>query len=59
MMIYPDLNITAALTNWSSPAPTGGAMTIEGDEVYTRRDESLSPVQVSGWTIHFIKREAY
>ena len=58
-MINPHLNIAAALTNWSSPAPTGGAMTIEGDEVYTRIDESLSPVKVSGWTIHFIKREAH
>lgn len=58
-MINPDLNIPVALTNWSSPAPTGGAMTIEGDEVYARMDESLSPVQGSGWTIHFIKREAH
>jgi hypothetical protein len=58
-MINPDLNIPVALTNWSSLAPTGGAMTIEGDEVYTRMDESLSSRQGSGWTIHFIKYQAH
>jgi hypothetical protein len=58
-MINPDLNIAAALTNWSLLAPTSEAMTIEGDEVYTRMDESISPVQVSRWKIHFTKREAH
>lgn len=57
-MINPHLNIAAALTNRSPQAPTtGGAMTIKGDEVYTRMGESLSPAS-KGWTIHSIEREA-
>lgn len=28
---------------WSPSAPTGGDVTIEGDEVYTRVGENLSP----------------
>ncbi len=31
------------LEQWSPPAPQGGSVTIEGDEVYTRVGENLSP----------------
>lgn len=31
------------LKNWSPNAPTGGEVTVEGDEVYTRVGENLPP----------------
>ena len=31
---------------WSPPAPTGAAVTVEGDEVYTRVGENLPPLGV-------------
>ncbi len=34
------------LENYSPPAPEGGDVTIEGDEVYTRVRENLSPRSV-------------
>ncbi len=34
------------LADWSPPAPAGGDVTVEGDEVYTRVGENLSPLRV-------------
>lgn len=31
------------VTQWSPPAPEGAAVTLEGDEVYTRVGENLPP----------------
>ncbi len=31
---------------WSSDAPAGGDITVEGDEVYTRVGENLPPLKV-------------
>lgn len=31
-------------TNWSPPAPVGGDITVEGDELYTRVGENFSPL---------------
>lgn len=36
------------LINWSPSAPAGSEVTIEGDEVYTRVRENLSPRSISG-----------
>ena len=36
--------LSAHLENWSPSAPVGGSVTIEGDEVYTRVGENLSPL---------------
>jgi len=33
--------------DWSPPAPVSGDITVEGDEVYTRVGENLSPLGVS------------
>jgi hypothetical protein len=35
--------LSRQLKNWSPKAPTGGEVTLEGDEVYTRVGENLSP----------------
>lgn len=35
--------LSTHLEKWSPPAPRGGSVTIEGDEVYTRVGENLSP----------------
>ena len=35
--------LSTHLENWSPPAPEEGSVTIEGDEVYTRVGENLSP----------------
>jgi transposase-like protein len=34
------------LKNWSPKAPSGGEVTVEGDEVYTRVGENLPPRKV-------------
>lgn len=36
--------LSGHLEKWSPPAPAGGSVTIEGDEVYTRVGENLSPL---------------
>jgi hypothetical protein len=36
-------HLSAALSNWSPPAPAEREITIEGDEVYTRVGENLPP----------------
>ena len=36
--------LSSHLEKWSPPAPSGGSVTIEGDEVYTRVGENLSPL---------------
>jgi len=43
---------------WSSPAPQGADVTVEGDEVYTRVSDNLPPVESEGWTIHFIEQKS-
>ena len=35
--------LSGHLNKWSPKAPTGGEVTVEGDEVYTRVGENLSP----------------
>lgn len=50
--------LSGHLEKWSPPAPSGGSVTIEGDEVYTRVDENLPPSESEGWTIHFLERES-
>ena len=35
--------LSAHVENWSPAAPEGGSVTVEGDEVYTRVGENLSP----------------
>jgi transposase-like protein len=35
--------LSAQMTNGSPPAPEGGEITLEGDEVYTRVGENLPP----------------
>ena len=35
--------LAAQSTVWSPPAPSGGDVTVEGDEVYTRVGENLPP----------------
>ena len=40
--------LSTQLPDWSPSAPEGGAVTIEGDELYTRVGENLSPLSVSG-----------
>jgi hypothetical protein len=32
---------------WNPPAPTGGDITVEGDEVYTRVSENFPPRSIS------------
>jgi transposase-like protein len=39
--------LSSQLRAWSPPAPKGGEVTIEGDEVYTRVGENLPPLTVS------------
>jgi hypothetical protein len=34
----------AQVESWSPPAPAGGDVTLEGDEVYTRVGENLPPL---------------
>jgi hypothetical protein len=36
------------LPHWSPPAPEGGEVTIEGDELYTRVGENLPPRSLAG-----------
>jgi transposase-like protein len=38
--------LSKQLKNWSPNAPTGGEVTVEGDEVYTRVGENLPPRKV-------------
>lgn len=40
--------VAAKESNWSPPAPEGGEVTIEGDEIYTRVGENLPPLRVKG-----------
>ncbi len=50
--------LSSHLPAWSPPAPEGGEVTIEGDELYTRVGENLPPEASEGWTISFIERES-
>ena len=36
--------LAAQMSQWSPPAPEGGDVTLEGDEVYTRVGENLPPL---------------
>lgn len=38
--------LSGHLNKWSPKAPMGGEVTVEGDEVYTRVGENLSPLIV-------------
>jgi transposase-like protein len=38
--------LAAQVSQWSPPAPRGTAVTVEGDEVYTRVGENLPPLEV-------------
>ena len=40
--------LSAQLSEWSPNAPSGGEVTIEGDELYTRVGENLPPRRVGG-----------
>jgi len=40
--------LSTHLPAWSPRAPEGGEVTIEGDELYTRVGENLSPLRVTG-----------
>jgi transposase-like protein len=40
--------LSTHLPAWSPKAPEGGDVTIEGDELYTRVGENLSPLSVRG-----------
>jgi hypothetical protein len=40
--------MSSHLENYSPPAPSGGEVTVEGDELYTRVGENLSPRSVGG-----------
>ena len=44
--------------HWSPPAPEGSEITLEGDELYTRVGENLSPSERRGWTLTFLERES-
>ena len=46
------------MTRWSPSAPVGSAITLKGDEVYTRVSENLPSEASKGWTIHFIERQS-
>jgi transposase-like protein len=40
--------LSSHLPAWSPPAPEGGEVTIEGDELYTRVGENLPPRSLAG-----------
>jgi hypothetical protein len=40
--------LSSHLPHWSPPAPEGGEVTIEGDELYTRVGENLPPRSLAG-----------
>jgi hypothetical protein len=40
--------LSSHLPHWSPPAPEGGEVTIEGDELYTRMGENLPPRSLRG-----------
>jgi len=50
-------HLSAALSNWSPPAPTEREITIEGDEVYTRVGENLPPRSKSRMDNPFCRTE--
>ena len=45
-IIHGEEHLSAKLREWSPPAPNGGDITMEGDEVYTRVGENLPPRSV-------------
>jgi len=48
--------VAAKEAAWTASAPSGGEITVEGDEVYTRGGENLPPEASEGWTIDFLER---